>query len=433
MSDETLFLCHRLPFPPNKGDKIRSHAMLTHLSSLGPVHVGCFVDDWDDLQYQADVRGMAGGECHFVPLGAPAKWFRSASALALGRPITTSYFKSRSLQQWAARTLATRKIKNIVVFGSAMAPYLFDARECARVLFDMVDVDSDKWRQYAAASSLPIRWVYRREARALEQLERRAASMFGKTLLVSQFEAQTFRKIAPESASKVEALGNGVDLSRFSPDETLPNPFSAGQQPIVMTGRMDYRPNYSGAIWFVKDVAPFLFERLPNAHVHFVGAGPPRSLRRLAGQRITVTGNVADVRPYLQHASAVIAPLLLARGVQNKVLEAMAMNKAVVATHEATRSLDVIAGRHLWIENDPKCFADAIVMAVQAASGEAVSKNARRYIEECHSWDSVFRQLDTHLTELRSPHPTSKSGLEVCEDIRARTLSRPREMKEAEA
>jgi len=430
MNGETLFLCHRLPFPPNKGDKIRSHAMLTRLSSLGSVHVGCFIDDLNDLKYQADVRAMAGGECHFVPLGPPAKWLRAASALALGRPITTSYFRSPALQQWVGRLLSTKRVENFVVFGSAMAPYLIDDEcERGRVLFDMVDVDSDKWRQYAAASRGPLRWIYAREASALERLERRAASAFGKTLLVSEFEAETFRKIAPESAHKIEALGNGVDLSRFSPDDGLPSPFSAGEQAIVMTGRMDYRPNYSGAIWFTKNVAPFLFERLPNARVYFVGSGPPRSLRRLAGQRIIVTENVADVRPYLQHASAVIAPLLLARGVQNKVLEAMAMKKAVVATHEATRSLDVIAGRHLWIENDPRRFADAIVMAVQAAGGEAVRQNARQYIEERHSWDSIFRQLDIHLAQLHSPQ--SKSGLTVCEEIRA--PSRPREMKEAGA
>jgi sugar transferase (PEP-CTERM/EpsH1 system associated) len=433
MNVETLFLCHRLPFPPNKGDKIRSHAILTHLSSLGPVHVGCFIDDRNDLKYQADVRAMARGECHFVPLGAPAKWLRATSALALGRPITTSYFRSPALQQWVGRLLSTRKIENVVVFGSAMAPYLIgDERERGRVLFDMVDVDSDKWRQYAAASSGPLRWIYAREARALERLERRAASAFGKNLLVSEFEAETFRKIAPESANKIEALGNGVDLSRFSPDDGLPSPFSAGEQAIVMTGRMDYRPNYSGAIWFTKTVAPFLFDRLPGAHVYFVGSGPPGSLRRLANTRVTITGNVTDVRPYLQHASAVIAPLLLARGVQNKVLEAMAMKKAVVATYEAARSLDVIAGRHLWIENDPKRFADAIVAAVQAAGAEAVSKNARQYIEERHSWDNIFRQLDNRLTQLRSPHSTM-SDLAACDDVRARSMSRPREMKEAEA
>src|SRR5882724_5654018 len=432
MSDDTLFLCHRLPFPPNKGDKIRSHAMLTHLASLGPVNVGCFVDEREDLEFLADVRQIAGGDCHFVRLGAPAKWIRAASALALGEPITTSYFRSRALKQWVANILSTRNIKNIVVFGSAMAPYMVDDIDHrGRVLFDMVDVDSDKWRQYAAASRGFLRWIYAREARALERLERRAASAFGKTTLVSRFEAETFRAIAPESAAKIDALGNGVDLSQFSPDRALPNPFSPGEQAIVMTGRMDYRPNHSGAIWFTKRAAPFLFDRLPRAHLYFVGSGPPSSLRRLAGRRVTVTGKVADVRPYLQHAAAVIAPLLLARGVQNKVLEAMAMKKAVVATHEATRSLNVVGGQHLWIENDAKRFADAVVEAVEPAGHEAVTETARKYIEEHHNWNRIFQELDIRLSELRSSQ--AKSTAAMCDGDQMRAASRQRKMKEAEA
>ena len=432
MNGGSLFLCHRLPFPPNKGDKIRSHALLTHLASLGPVHVGCFVDERKDLQYVNDVRALAGGECLFIPLSAATKWRRSTLALALGQPITTACFGSARLDDWVKNILSKRQPENLVVFGSAMAPYLLSSTlDRGRVLFDMVDVDSDKWRQYAAISSGLPRWIYGREAHALEALEREAVRNFGRTLLVSHFEAETFRAISPENAARIESLNNGVDLERFSPDVELRNPFPAGELPIVMTGRMDYRPNYSGASWFAKHVAPFVFERLANAHVYFVGSGPPSSLQRLASARISVTGSVDDVRPYIKHAAAVVAPLQLARGVQNKVLEAMAMGKAVVATHEATRALDVTNGQQLWIENDPVHFADAVVTAVRGEHRQNVMRNARLYVEAHHNWPRIFSLLDVHLRQIGTRREASQSRRPSTEVPKA--IGRERHAMESEA
>jgi len=428
MTTETLFLAHRLPFPPNKGDKIRSFALLKHLATLGPVNLGCFVDDSEDLKYLDEVRALAGGECLFTRLGATTKWSRATLAILMGQPITTAYFGSRSLESWVGQMLRRKTLERIVVFGSAMAPYLLNKKpECDRVLFDMVDVDSDKWRQYAAASRGPLRWIYAREAHALEHLEREAVRQFGKTLLVSHFEAETFRALAPERASKIEALNNGVDLANFSPDGNLDNPFSPGERAIVMTGRMDYRPNYAGAIWFIKKVAPFVFERLPDAHLYFVGSNPPSALRHLTSPRITVTGSVEDVRPYIQHAAAVIAPLQMARGVQNKVLEAMAMKKPVVATHEATRALGVMNGRHLWIENEPVHFADAVVRACQPAANLSVIENARQYVEEHHDWSGIFHVLDGYLAELQSSTPSDANAQRTICDKDSRALARSHE------
>jgi len=163
---------------------------------------------------------------------------------------------------------------------------------------------------------------------------------------------------------------------------------------------MDYRPNVDGAIWFAKQVAPLIFVKLPSAHVYFVGAHPPAALRRLQDARITVTGAVDDIRPYIQSACAVVAPLLIARGVQNKVLEAMAMTKPVVATAQATRALDVRAGVDLWIENEPARFADAVVTAIESPLRHEVMQNARTYVEQHHDWQQIFVGLDQLLERL---------------------------------
>ncbi len=400
MSSATLLLCHRLPFPPNKGDKIRSFALLKHLAARGPVHLACFIDDAEDLKYRDEVRKLAGGRCLFVRTGKAARWWGAAQALLSNQPITTAFFGSRKMSRWVKDILASERPDNTVIFGSAMSPYLLgDAAISGYALFDMVDVDSDKWRQYAQSSTGLRRWIYAREARTVFALERQSARAFGKTLLVSPFEADTFRKMVPECADKIDSSNNGVDLEYFSPGP-FANPFPTDQLAIVMTGRMDYRPNADGALWFAQHVAPRIFAKLPRAHVYFVGSSPPVALRRLNGPKVTVTGAVDDIRPYIQSAAAVVAPLLIARGVQNKVLEAMAMKKPVVATHEATRALNVESGTQLWIENDPARFAAAVIAAIEDPARLSVAENARNYVEQHHNWSRIFAGLDCELDRL---------------------------------
>ena len=411
MTRSSLFLCHRLPYPPNKGDKIRSYALLRHLAQRGPVHLACFVDEAEDLQYLDKVRDLAGGRCYFERLGAGAKAWRSLIGLAAGKPLTTACFGSTRLQAWVDQTLRSLPVDDVVVFGSAMAPYLLKAPIAPeRVLFDMVDIDSDKWRQYAACSRGAVKWLYGREHEKLEALECVAADAFGHTLLASDFEADTFKAIAPTAAAKITGLTNGVDLDQFSRGD-FKNPFSQDELPIVMTGRMDYRPNYEGALWFAREVFPQVLKFIPNASVHFVGAGPPAELRQAAGPRIAVTGTVPDVRPYIQFAQAIIAPLHIARGVQNKVLEAMAMTKPVVATHDATRSLGVQAGHHLWVENEPRRFANAIVEALQGPDRDKLARNAREYVEVHHSWAGLMKNFDRHLELLQASRTGARDGL----------------------
>jgi sugar transferase (PEP-CTERM/EpsH1 system associated) len=389
-----------LPFPPNKGDKIRSYALLKHLARRGPVHLACFIDDKEDLKYRDDVRQLAGGECLFETVEQSMKWKRAFRAIIHGAPVTTAYFASSAMRQWVREIVATKEIDSTIVFGSAMAPYLLqDPVHCRRAILDMVDVDSDKWQQYAQSSTGPMRWIYAREARTVATLEIESANAFGRTLLVSPFEAETFRGLAPNCAERIGVVSNGVDLTTFSPGP-FSNPFPKDELPIVMTGHMNYRPNCDGALWFAGKVVPLIVARFPRAHIYFVGARPPSALRAVSGPNITVTGRVDDVRPYIHSAQVIVAPLLIARGIQNKVLEAMAMRKCVVTTREAARALAVESARHLWIANDPQSFADAVAAAIQSPDRDTVMENARGYVQEHHDWDKIFSALDTELTRL---------------------------------
>lgn len=393
---DVLFLCHRIPYPPDKGDKVRSHALLKQMAKSHRVHVACFVDEPDDFAWCDSVRNIAGGECLFMPLTRAKKWFGGARAFLSGQPVTTSYLQNHVVRDWITALNRAYPIGSTLVFSSGMASYVLKQSQIdpAHSILDMVDVDSDKWRQYADALSGPRAWTFRREARKLAQFERYAAKQFGATLLVSDHEAETFATVAPEAASRIFALTNGVDLDYFAP-ASFPNPFPPGDLPIVMTGRMDYWANINAVEWFVREVIPHLKIQLPSVRFYAVGANPPRSWRHAPG--FTAVGQVADIRPYIEHAGAIVAPLKIARGVQNKVLEAMAMAKPVVATHEATRGLKATPGVDLLVANDPVDFATAVVNAI---GHRHLGQNARRYVERHHEWSRNLADLDGHLARI---------------------------------
>jgi sugar transferase (PEP-CTERM/EpsH1 system associated) len=398
---EILYLSHRIPYPPNKGDKIRSYALLKHLAEHHRVHLACFIDDASDLVHAETVRGMVRGECLFVPLPSSTKWIRAGLALASGKAITEACFGGTAIKTWMKTIVDKYSIDCSVVFSSAVAPYILDGSifDPARAILDMVDVDSDKWLQYATESRGMMRWIYRREASKLLRLERAAVDKFGATLLSSPYEAETFSELAPDHKSRIFSLSNGVDLEQFT-SKNFQNPFSPVNDAIVMTGRMDYRPNADGAKWFACEVMPYITWSFPEARFYAVGANPTASLRACSGRNIVVTGQVDDIRPYIQHAAAIVAPLKIARGIQNKVLEAMAMGKPVIATPQATRSLAVTSGTELWIENEPRQFAAAVTHALRGADRLRVAHHGRKYVETHHNWRRNLSVLDELLAKL---------------------------------
>ena len=408
-----IFLCHRFPFPPDKGEKIRAYHMLVHLAQQHTVHLGAFVEDHTEIRHPGSWRDIIRGECYVEPLGAVAR-LKMAAALLHGAPISASYFQSSRLAGWVDHILSTHNIDAAVVFSTAMAPYLLRQRnfDFQRVIFDMVDVDSDKWRQYARTASGLRAWIYRREMRTLLSLEREAASKFGATLLVSPHEAETFAQVAPLTRQRLWSVPNGVDLDFFSQARSYPNPFGSNETPIVMTGTMNYRPNAEGAAWFSNSVFPLIRAHNAQAKFYVVGANPAGNVKALAGPHVVVTGRVEDVRPYLAHAAAVVAPLQLARGVQNKVLEGMAMAKPVIASSPAVQALQVASGEELVIADAPADFAKAVLAAIEVPS--VLGAKGRLYVERHHNWATNLKSFDNLLEG-----PKQKPGSELSEFPRA--------------
>jgi sugar transferase (PEP-CTERM/EpsH1 system associated) len=394
--EDLLFLTHRIPYPPNKGDKIRSYHLLKHLSESYRVHLGTFIDDRDDWKHVRQVQQMC-GETHFVPLNRGAARLRSLRALVSNEPLTLGYYRDAGLHRWVERILSEFQVKRIVAFSSAVAQYIFTAGEARRII-DFVDVDSDKWFQYARRRRWPGSWLYRREGRLLLRFERKVAGIVDASLFVSRAEADLFKELAPDSEPRISYFDNGVDTDFFSPDRAFENPYPANVLPIVFTGAMDYWPNADAAQWFAREIFPAVLMRNPGARFYIVGSRPTSVVRALAAlPGVSVTGFVPDVRPYLAHARLAVAPLRTARGIQNKVLEAMSMAKPVIASSAAIGGITANAGEEVLVARDGSEFV-AIVSGMLEHPLDKIGKAARIRILSDYTWEHVLARFDAFLS-----------------------------------
>ncbi|WP_025896112.1 TIGR03087 family PEP-CTERM/XrtA system glycosyltransferase [Kordiimonas gwangyangensis] len=397
-----LFLAHRIPYPPNKGDKIRSWHMLEHLSAQHEVHLGYYVDDPRDLQHTvflgSIVKSMA-----FEFVAKRQQKMRAPLGLLTGQPLTLAAYPMGKLGRYCNELMAHGDLDAIVLFSAAVAPLVFKrgAPPCP-VVTDFVDVDSAKWASYGMSARWPLSWLYQREGKLLAAYERMVAASSAATLFVSEAEAELFRAgVTSDVAASVHAVCNGVDLKRFDPakyDAAL-----AITQKVIFTGAMDYAPNAEAAIWFVRHVWPLVKAKAPMAE--FVIAGGPRTAEVDAlaqPSSVSVLGYVDDMAAEIAKASVVVAPLQTARGIQNKVLEGMAMAKPVVATPAAQEGIPAAVGTDLAVQSDPRAFAETILHLMQhEGARNTMGSAARAFIEREHSWPTCLKRLDEILVAVQ--------------------------------
>ncbi len=387
-----LFLAQRIPYPPNKGDKLRSFAVLRHLSQFWDIHLGCFIDDPDDWRHVEALRSYC-ADLRCVGLNKRWATLRSMRGLLAGQALSEPYFHDSALARWVGATLRDVQPSAAFLYSSVMAQYLPPIRDtpAPRVVMDFVDVDSDKWSQYSRAQPWPMSWLYARESRRLLTYDRAVAARADASVFVSPAEAALFQRLAPEAAPKIHAISNGVDFDQFTPDATnapSPDPFPPGSRRIVFTGAMDYWPNIDAVIWFAEAMLPAIQAVLPQAVFCIVGGNPSPAVVALARwPGVIVTGRVPDIRPYLTHAEAVVAPLRVARGIQNKVLEGMAMAKIVITTAQGLEGIDAVAGRDLLMADDAPAFIAATIRALTDAALSPMGAAARRQAIAAYRWD----------------------------------------------
>ncbi|MDP5103761.1 MAG: TIGR03087 family PEP-CTERM/XrtA system glycosyltransferase [Erythrobacter sp.] len=389
---EILFLAHRVPFPPDRGDRIRSHHLLKALAGLAPVHVGCFAEG--DRAGEADLAAIAASHC-IVPRGKPLA-LAGIEAVLTGKPVSLTAFHSRKLAAWVRGTIAARNITAIVVFSGQMGQYVPDDFT-GRVVIDLCDVDSAKFASYAEAGEKV--WLNAREARLLAGEEERFGHRADATILISQAEAALYRScLINPAAVNIQVIGNGINAAFFDPVGIVPQPVIAGLPGphFTFTGQMDYRPNEQAALWVIEALMPKLRARYPTAMFHVVGRNPTGKLMAYHGTPgVQIWGEVPDVRPFIAAADMVLAPLLIARGVQNKVLEAMAMARAVVVTPDAATGIAAQDGAQ-WLVSPPDAEAMCGVIAPLLADPDGraqLGAAARQFVLDHHGWDAMLAPL----------------------------------------
>lgn len=391
-----LYLVHRLPFPPNKGDKISSNNMLNYFSGRWRVHLGTFVDDPEDWQYVDVVREKCEDSC-IVSLPGRKRLTGSLYGLMTGQALSLSYYGSAELQDWVCSTIERECPDAVLVFSGVMGRFVKNRLPAhVPVVFDAEDVDSEKWRSYAESQVWPLSWLYRREADKLLAYEREMAAATQVSLFVSTEEADLFKRLAPESADKVHFRTQGVDSQYFDPQISHDNPYQPGQKVLVFTGAMDYWPNVEAVTWFCDNVLETLRQQEPDFLFCIVGMKPTdevQQLGKLPGVR--VTGGVPDVRPYLAHALAACLPLQLARGIQNKALEAMAMTLPVIATREALVGIIDYPGVASSVASSAEEMASAALEVL--AAPRQVNSAGRACVLEHYNWDTNLRRMESFL------------------------------------
>lgn len=428
-----LFLAHRIPYPPNKGDKIRSFHQLRALNERGhEIHLLAFADDARDLGYQVDLAKYCASvqiislHHHLAKLGALRALFSSC-------PLSLGFYESTQMRQAVNAKAAEVNFDAVFVYSSTMAQYV-PPELASRTLVDLVDVDSEKWLDYARKTRGPKAWLYQTEWKRLRRYEQEIVSTYANTLLTTPREAALLNQVDEFTRrARLRTLTNGVDLTYYRPDpwrlsvlDKLPlnerQWFADPSAPrVVFTGAMDYYANVEGVQFFVEEVWPQVRKQVPRAEFLIVGSKPTDAVKQLGQQPgVTVTGFVEDVRPYLQAATVCVVPLRIARGVQNKVLEAMAMGKAIASTTEGVAGLNVTAGDELLIANSPRKLTEYVVNLIRDEQlRTTLGEYARSFVEEQHDWTPLLQRFAEMLEalaarnghgQLSAPERLNRSG-----------------------
>jgi sugar transferase (PEP-CTERM/EpsH1 system associated) len=385
---DLLFLAHRSPFPPDRGDKIRAFNVLKHLAARHRVHLLAFADDPRDLDAKDGLAPFTASRT--ILWRGKSRPRALIESLVQRRPASLTAFDNREMHDAVADLVDREPIDTIYVFSGQMAQYV-PAKASARVIMDFCDVDSLKFADYAKGSRGLMRWLMQREAKLLFQFERQVAQRVDASLFVSEAEADLFR--TRSGAANVQAVENGIDTDFFDPAAAFGRIDTPGKL-IVFTGQMDYRPNVEAVTWFAETVLPRIRVAHPNAVFVIVGRNPTEAVAALAKQDgVRVTGEVADVRPWLDAAACVVAPLKIARGIQNKVLEAMAMARPVVASGPAAEGIDhdgtILSG------NTAAEVSNAVNGLLSDPSrAAAMGRKARERVQARYGWSARLAPLD---------------------------------------
>lgn len=391
MTGRILYVTHRVPFPPDRGDRIRTWNVLKFLSGCATVDLACLADEPASDDTLQELRKVT-NQLAVIPHSGRGRYVRGAFSMLRGRTMTEGLFESPALKSVLRNWSRLTTYDAVLASSSGVARYLFPpcVSTDTKRWVDLIDVDSQKWLDYAKAAGFPMSLVYRTEGRRLRDVECRLAATCDRLLVVSEAERNLFRAFCP--TDRIAAVSNGVDSTFFAPQPGT----AIEAHSCAFVGVMNYKPNVDAAIWFAQNVWPQIRQRYPDAGFYVVGKSPTPEVRALqAVDGIEVTGSVPDVRPWLMRATCAVVPLRIARGVQNKVLEAMACGRPVICSPEPLKGLTAVSGVHLlradsaveWITTLSAVFDNR---QMQHDLGAAAAK----FVQQHYSWSSALAMLN---------------------------------------
>jgi sugar transferase (PEP-CTERM/EpsH1 system associated) len=385
---KVLFLCHRFPYPPRSGANVRAFHIIRHLSATG--HDVTVASLARSSREEQEASGIARYCRHYemVRVHEPMQAARMLMRLPTATPSTMGFFYSPALARRVRELLAGDRFDLIYAYCSSMAQYVAGIRGTPKIL-DFLDMDSQKWLDYARFKSFPLAAGYWLEGKKLEREEKRVAREFDLCTTITRTEWETLESYGTGAAT--DWFPNGVDSDYFSPGaETY------DADAICFVGRMNYYPNQECMVDFCTNVLPRIRARRPQVKLLIIGAEPSRAVRRLADlSGVTVTGSVPDVRPYLRRSALMVAPLNIARGIQNKILEAMAAGVPVVASRVAAGGVDAVPDEHFLVAGTHEEYARCALRILEdAAFRQQLSAAGRKRMLSHHSWERAMRRLD---------------------------------------
>ena len=401
-----LFLAHRTPYPPNKGEKIRAFHLLSQLAKHHDVTLLYWVDDTQDLNHTPFLRSLCRGRVIPVRLNRALAMGRALCSLLRGRSFTEGFYTGKTFQRELDNVLCGAPFDAVFVYSSAIAAYA-KAINVRTKIVDFVDVDSVKWQQLADASLFPISLLYSLEHKRLSKFEVVVSQWATRSLFVSHAEADLFRAMGGQGT--IEYLSNGTDLEvrrlplgqiPFHRSNTHQGTATKEGEKLIFVGTMDYAPNIDAVRHFAREIFPLIRQRFPHAVFEILGRRPPKSVRRLSEvDGINVVGEVDDVRAYLIRADISVAPMRIARGVQNKVLEAMAVGVPVVATPPAIEGIEIRDGEEVLVGSTPDEFAHQVVRLLSDEElRKSITRKAWNKMNQCYNWELIGTKLDRLLT-----------------------------------
>jgi len=402
-----LFLAQRVPFPPNKGEKIRTFNQLKHLAEKKhKISVCAPIEQREDVDY---FKELADKYCENISNHAlTVKPLRLLKGLLKGQALSVANFYINELQSKFDCLLQEECFDVVICTSSAMAEYIYKSKVLSGLkrkpllLMDFMDLDSDKWRQYADSSSWPMKWVYQREAKLLSRYEQQTTNYFDTSFFIADAEVELFKSqhngVGKGSIGEVLTMGNGMDTELFVPVDKSPE----NESPVfIFTGVMDYKPNIDAVVWFVESIWGNVIKIYPKARFIIAGMNPSSAVKGLVNiTGVEVTGFVDDILPYYHQADYFVAPFRIARGVQNKVLQAFACGLPVISTSMGAEGIDCVQDEHILIANNEVEFLSAVEkLERDKVFRSTIKQNALSLIHEHYSWQGKLQVLDEVLND----------------------------------